>query len=312
MAPPIKLFENRAILFKAESAYGQDALPTAIANALLSFEGSVKLEADKLERKQDLPYFGGDPFVLVGKRATAEFTIEMIGAAAAGTSAPIAPVLLCLGHAETLTAGVKAVYNPVSSAFASATIYFYHAGVLFKIRGARGTVEWDISIKDYAKGKCTFTGIITVADISEATPGALTLTAFQVPPAVEMETMFVSVGGVTLNAQKLTLNQNGDVKMFEGSEAREVAITDRKPSGTLTIFADELANFHPWQIADSLANQAIVLEVDGGPNRKCALDLGAAQLEYASIDNSDGATVWTIPYVAKPKLGGDEYVWTFT
>ncbi len=308
----IKLFENRAILFKKESTYATDAAPVAGTDALLSFEGSIKVEADKLERKQDLPYFGADPFVLVGKRATVEFSFDMIGAANVGEAAPIAPVLLACAHAETLDEDVSATYNPVSSAFASATIYFYHAGILFKVTGARGTAEWDLSIKQFGRGKATFTGIISVASIAESTPGSLTLTAFQTPVANETETLSVTVGGVAVNATKFTFAQNQDVRMFEGSESREVGVVDRMPSGVLTMFAEALATFNPWSIADALTDKEIVVEVDGGAAKTTTLTIPKAQLEYPALTNLDGATGWEIPFVAKPGSGGDEYSWAFT
>lgn len=312
MAAPIKLFENRTILAKKETVYGTDPTPTGAANALLSFEGSVSLEADKLERKQDLPYFGGDPFVLVGKRAMIEFTFDMLGAATAGNAAPIAPVLLGCAHAETLVAATSAKYNPVSSSFDSLTFYFYHAGYLFKVKGARGTIDWEMSIKDWGKGKAKFTGICTPADVSEAAPGALTLTAFRTPPAVEMETLLVMIGAVAVNASKAAFSQNQEVKMFEGSEAREVGITDRKPSGTLTLFADALATINPWSLANAQGVNSIAITVDGGATKKAVLNVPTAQIELPKLTNIDGAMGWEIPFVALPNAGNDEYNWVFT
>jgi hypothetical protein len=312
MAAPIKLFENRAILFKKETAYGTDPTPTGAANALLSFEGSCSYEADELERKQDLPYHGADPFVLVNKRGTVEFTFDMLGAAVAGNAAPIAPVLLACAHAETLIVATSAAYNPVSSNYASGTIYFYHAGLLFKIKGARGTIDWEMSIKDWGKGKAKFTGLITLADVTEVDPGALTLTAFRTPPAIEMETLLVTVGGVAVNANKFQFSQNATATIYEGSEAREVSLPERKPNGTLTIFADSLAAFNPWQLADAMGTSAIVVEVDGGATKKAQLTIGQAQLKVPKLVNIDGAAGWELGFNARPLTGGDEYSWLFT
>lgn len=312
---PIRLFEQRTILLKIEGTYGTDSVPTPAANAMLSFEGSVTFEADKLERKQDRAYFGADPFVLVGKRAMVEFDIEMLGASTLGITAPIAPVLRACGHGEALVASTSATYAPVSSGFPSASIYFYHADRLFTILGARGSIEWTVEVKGYAKGRAKFTGLIAAASPSQASVGAVTLTAFQTPPAVETETLTVTCGGVTLNAIGVTFSQNNDVKIFEGSELREATIVERMPSGVLKVFDDQatLGAFNPWSLANAHTDQAIEVTVGLTATRIARLQIPLAQLEYPKPTNQDGAIVWEIPFNAKPSgTGNDEYNWRFT
>lgn len=312
---PIRQFEQRTILLKIEGTYGVDAAPVPGTDALLSFEGSVSFEADKLERKQDRAYFGGDPFVLIGKRGMVEFDFDMLGASALGTAAPISPVLRACGHAQTLVASTSATYNPVSSGFPSATIFFYHNDRLFTLLGARGTIDWNLEVKTFARGKAKFTGIIAAASPSQATVGAVTLTAFQIPPATETETFLVTVGGVTVNAIGVMMNQGNDLKMHEGSESREVSIMERMPTGTVKIFDDlaTLGAFNPWSIANAHTQSAIEATVTGTAGKIVRLQIPTAQLEYPKVVNQDGAMVWEIPFTALPSgAGNDEYNWRFT
>jgi hypothetical protein len=312
---PLRLFDQRTILVKVEVTYGTDVVPAVGTDAMLTFEGSVAFEADKLERKQDRAFFGGDPFVLVGKRAIVEFDFEMLGHATPGTAAPIGPVLRACGHGQTLSPGVSATYAPVSSGFASATIYFWHADRLFEIVGARGTIDWSIGVKGYPKGRAKFVGLIDTSTPTQSSPGAVTLTAFQVPPVVETETLLVTVGGTTLNAIGVEFSQNADIKIFEGSELREVTQVERMPNGVLRVFDDlaSLSTFNPWNIANASTDQAIEVTVSGTAGKIVRLQVPVAQLEYPRVENVDGVIVWAIPFNAKPSgAGNDEYNWRFT
>lgn len=312
MPNPIKLFESRAIVVKVETTYGTDATPTGAANSVQTFEGSVQLEADQLARNQDRSFFGSNPFTLINKRGTVEFEVEMIGAATVGTKAPIGDVLRACGHAEVLVPTTSATYNPVSSGFASATIYFEHAGLTFKLVGCRGSIEWTLAIDSYAKGRVRFTGLIAAATPTEAAIAGFAPTGFQAPPAIEVDTWTVTVGGVALNAVQISLNQNATTQLYHGSEAREVSFRDREANGRLMVFQEALATWNPWNLANAHTDVAIVSAINGGAGKIATLNIPKAQLQYPQLTDRDGAMVWDIPFVAKPNTGNDEYSWAFT
>lgn len=309
----IQLYERRTILVKIEGTYGTDSVPTGAANSMLTYEGQISIEADKLERKRDMDWFGADPFVLVGKRANIEFDFDLIGASGVGTAAPCAPILRGCGMGETLVGSTSATYAPISSAFQSVTMYFYHAGILFKVTGCRGTIDTSIACKSWARGKAKFTGLISfTSNPSEVAPSGVTVASFQAPPAVETETLSVTVGGVALDTQSVDFNIANDVKIFEGSETREATIVERMPMGTLRFFQSVLATFNPWSIANAYTNQAIVIAVNGGAGKITTINVPVAQLEYPKLVNSDGAMVWEVPFNAKPNTGNDEFSIVFT
>jgi hypothetical protein len=313
VAQPIKLFENRALTMKVEDVYGVDEAPTAEDNAMLTMEGSVSINATKLTRKLDKPHLGADPFVLVGKEATAEFDFDLLGNTAVGTSAPCAPILKSCGYAEVLVATTSATYNPISSAYASATIYFYHSGLLFKITGARGSIDIDFSIKSWGKAHAKYTGIIQLAAPTEATPGELTYIGFRTPPAIEKETFLVNCMAVALNATAFKLSQGGDVAMYEGSEAREATYKARESTGSFTIFADALGVFNPWALANGHSQVPLFAEVGTVAGSITRVTCGQVQFEFSKITNLDGASGWEIPFTAPPtSAGNDEYSIRFT
>lgn len=197
----IDTYQTRQILLKVETTPGTDAGPVGASDSMLSFDGTVSIEADRLDRSPDRPFFGADPFLLVHKRATVEFSFELIGNATVGNSAPIAPILKSCGMAEALSGGVSATYSFVSSAFTSATIYFYIGAIRCTMVYSMGTIEISQEIKSFNRGKATFTGVITNATLpTNNTVSGVTVAAFQAPPAVEMETWLVGAFDATLTA----------------------------------------------------------------------------------------------------------------
>lgn len=415
MAAPIALYANRTLLAKQEATYGLDPVPTGAANAVLSMEGSIQVEADKLERDIDSAYLGAHPYVLVNKRATVQFKIDLLGAATAGTAAPCGPILRACGMSETLNAALATpvnaafttsttggslaattaywyrvsainaygetlasaetsittgagatntvtvnwgavagatgykvygrttggqlliatvgavttytdtgsitpagalptanttahtLYAPVSSGFTSLTIYFYHSGLLFKVTGARGNLETDLSIGQFGSAMCTFTGIIDTASPTEVAPGAVTLTAWRTPPAVETATLSCTQAGTAINIKSHKLALNNEPTIYEGSEAREISIRERKPSLAISMYQEALATWNVWSDANAHTNRAIVAAVIGGATKNVTVNTPTTQFEYPRLNNGDGAMCWDVSGHCVANVGNDEF-----
>lgn len=302
---------DRVALLGIEASYNTPATITA-ASAILLMDATVQTVADKLERNIDMPHFGGDPFVLVGKRVTLSATVDLLGHGTPGTAAPLGALYRICGHSETLVLTTSATYAPISKAIASATVDFYWAGVLFRMTGVRGSLDMAFNIKDYAKGTVNLTGILTLPADGEP-PAGISWTTFQTPAPIEADTWEVVVGGVNVCAQQLSLSQNATVNLVECSEGREVMITDRKPTGTLRVFKDAtLATWNPW----SIANGQTVVTLTNTIVKSAGLNVSVpirAQLEYPKPTDIDGLAGYEIPFTAIPTgAGGDEYSLIFT
>lgn len=301
---------ERVCLLNIETTYGVPATLGA-AQAILLMESEIQPAADKLERNLDLPYFGGDPFVLVGKRITLTGKCDLLGHGTPGTAAPLGMLYRTCAHAETLSAGVSATYNPISKDFESASVDFFWAGCKFRMLGVRGSLDMSFDIKSFAMGSISLTGILVLPTDGEA-PAAIDWTVFQTPAAIETETWEVVVGGVNVCAQKLQLQQNATIALIECSEGREVVITDRKPSGSLTVYKDAtLATWNPWSVAN--AQGIIVLEntITKAAGLNCKVDM-RVQLEYPKPTTLDGLAGFEIPFSCIPDDGDDEYTIVLT
>lgn len=202
---------------------------------------------------------------------------------------------------------VGAIYRPISTSFASATVYFYQAGVLYKMTGVRGYIDFDQSINNYSKGKVKLTGLLTAPTDGEA-PGGIDFSAFQTPAAIQTETWEVICGGVNVCAKALTLNQNATIGLQECSESREVAVSDRKPTGTLRVLKDSaLATWDPFALADQQQVVTLISRVTKASGLNVEIPI-RAQLEYPKPADVDGFAGYEINFTAVPSgSGGDEY-----
>ena len=316
----LRSVKDRAALVKIEVTRGTDSVPAAI-NAMLLMESSIAPAADKLERNVDRPYYGGNPFVLVGKRVELSSKCDLIGPAVPGVAAPLGPVYRICGHKEVIVPAApgpgSVTYSPISRNFESATIYFFDAGMWWKILGCNGSIDVEWSIKGYAVCTLKVIGTFAVPTDGEV-PAGIDWSAFQTPAAVETETWEVTVDDGTnpafaACAQKLTLTQGADVKIIECANSRQAYIADRKPTGSLTVFKDAaLAVWDPF----TLAAQHKIVTIKSTITKATGLNVEStirAQLELPKPTDLEGLRGLEIPYVAIPSgAGGDEYSHKFT
>lgn len=303
-------WRRKVLLLEVETTYGTDPTPLPATDGVLAMNCSISLEADKLEREIDRAHFTANPFVLVGRRCMIEFDFEPLGNSTVGLAAPCASVLRGCAHAQVLVPVTSATYNPISSAIESVTIYYWIGDQRFAITGARGTVDFEWSIKQFGKGHAKFTGLFAIpTNTAIVTP---TLTAWQDPPAIETETWDLTVDGDQINAVSLTLSQGQEIPIHEGSEAREVASMDRAASGVLRCYDPRVDGFDFWTLAKNHTKVPIVSTVNGGAGKIVTVTLGTVQFELPKFVEIDKAVGLEIPFHAIANTGNDEYTIAFT
>lgn len=199
-----RYIRNTAILAKIETTYGTDSVPTGGANAILVSNLNFNpLNAQNVDRDLIRPYFGASEQLVGTANVQLGFDVELAGAGAAGTAPAYGPLLRACGMAETVSAGSRVEYLPVSSTFESNSIYWYDDGVLHKLLGARGNVQLAMGIGEKPVMRFSFTGID--GGVSAAALPSTTLTAFQ-RPLVMTDT---NSGDITLGCTYATGSLSG-------------------------------------------------------------------------------------------------------
>jgi hypothetical protein len=190
-----RFIRNTVVLFKTEVTYGLDPVPTGLANALLVSNLSYNpLNAQNVGRDLVRGFLGGSEQLVGNKFHECSFDIELVNGGTAGTAPAYGPVLQACGMAETVTAAVRVDYTPISTAFASGTIYWYDDGLLHKLTGARGSVAFKMNAGGRPVMSFSFKGLYNTPTVAaNATP---TLTAFKTPQVVnEANSSDLTFGG---------------------------------------------------------------------------------------------------------------------
>lgn len=137
-----RYIRNTTILAKIEATYKTDPTPTGAANAILVSNVSINpLAAQNVSRDLIRPWLGGSEQLVGTAYKEVSFDVEVAGSGTAGTAPAYGALLRACGMAEAITAVTRVDYTPISTAFESATIYYYDDGVLHKLLGARGDFE---------------------------------------------------------------------------------------------------------------------------------------------------------------------------
>lgn len=316
MADAIISAKRKILLLKIETTSGTDSVPTAATNAMLASNFSVTPEANKIVREVDRAYFGNFRHVLGNLRVVVEFDFEMVGNSSVGTAPAIGPVLRACGHAQTLNASTSAAYNPISSAFETASIYFQTIDPNdqskvqnFAILGAMGTIEFSGEIGGFLKGRARLIGTyVAPTNPSLTNP---TLTGFQDPPAITMSTLAVTLDSFAINTRSFRLTQGAEQQFHEGSERKATITTDRRSTMELTVFDPGTAK-DVWGLMSGNTACVLSLAVNGGAGKIATLGGPVVQLDLIRWAEINGAQGLTIPLVLCPSSGNDEYTWTFT
>lgn len=301
------LTRRRTILAKTETTYGVDPTPSGSANAILIRNLNVTpLNAEVVSRDLVRAYLGNSEQLIASKHVQLDFEVEMAGSGTAGTAPAYNVLLKACGLAEV--DGVSdVVYSPVSSGFGSATIYFNIDGVLHKVTGARGNVEFTIGARTIPTMKFTFTGIYNAP--SDAALPTVDYSAFQTPLAANTSNTtgfeFFSFAGV-LESLSLNLGNSINYRSLIGSES--VIMTDRMVSGTAVFEAPLTASkdFFAAALASTLGNLTITHGTTAG--NKFKIDSTRIDIANPTYTDNNGIHMLSVPFVAVPSSAGNDEI----
>jgi hypothetical protein len=204
----------------------------------------------------------------------------------------------------------SAVYTPVSSAFDSVTFYFYNSGILHKMLGARGSVEFAVNVRQIPVFRFSFTGLYG-ATTDAAVPSVDYSDFLQPQVANTQQTPSFSLFSFSAPLESLALNMANDVQfraLIGTSDA--VNIVDRRPAGTLVIEAQLVASKDYWDIITDGTTGALSITHGNVGGRKVQIACPRVSLGTPSYQDSQGVQMLSLPFNAAPNSGNDEVVIT--
>lgn len=242
---------NTAILAKIETTYGTDAAPTGAADALLISNATCDYTYNNVDRDNLRSFLGASEQLAGTRYVQLAFEAELSGSGTAGTAPAWGKLLRACAMAETVTAGQRVEYNPITNAFESMTIYYYDDGVVHKALGCMGNAEIVMDEAGIPKLKFSFTGL-DGGVAAQANPNQ-TLTAWKTPlvitngntGSVKLGSTYSAgalAGGTDFCSRGLNLNLGNDVKFTSMlGPCTGVDIYDRAATGSLQLDLDAAA-----------------------------------------------------------------------
>jgi hypothetical protein len=297
MAMDLQKSDLKGLVAAIQAVAGVPTVLDPGTHGIQALNGNYRFETDPLEREIDRPGHGARPMINVKRRGVFEGSLELRGAAAIGTAAPIAPILRGCGFAQTLSAGASAVYNLVTGSFEMLTIDGYAAGQVTHGMDARGAItRLMMSVRNFSRAEFMIMGLPLPDVVEDVSLPTIDVSDFQAPIAIETESFEVDIGGVKLNAIDLTVDTNAQVDIYEGSETRFAFLREfYRPTGTLRVFKEQRSAFNPEEVALAHTLQDVYATITGGGEVQ-RLDLRNVQLGIATLSDQEGLAAWDIPF----------------
>lgn len=309
-------WNKKLVLVKVEGTYGTDSVPVVGTDAMLARNVSVKpLRLTTDERDYVVPHFGSQGWLVAGKFIEIDFEVEVAGAGAAGSAAPYGICLKACQLAETLNAGVSAVYTPTTplvAADVSASIYFNQGGKLFKALGCLGTVKVVLEAGKVPVYQFHFVGLVVVP--TDTALAAITVTAFQKPLAVNnANTTPATLFAVAAKFRRIEIDMGNKIDYRNLPNSEAVRYLDRKSSANFVFEAEAVAFKDWWTTITAETKGALAVTQGTVAGNKVAFAAATVQLGEQSLANENGVAMESYPAALVPTAAGnDEFTITLT
>jgi hypothetical protein len=299
------LTRKRLLLAKIETVVGTDSVPTGTDALLVSNLEIQPLQLELIDRELVRGNLGNSE-KLVGQRLVGiSFDVEIAGSGTAGTAPKWGALMQACGFSETIVAVTSVTYAPVSSAFKSATLYYFADGVRHTITGCRGTWSMSMEVGAIPKISYEFTGIFNAPTDTANPTGTFTN---QANPLVvnSANTTPLQVHGYAacLSAFSLDLANETPFRQLAGC-TQEVMITDRKPEGEVMIEAPTLAAKNYFTVASGQTLGQFSFTHGTTAGNICTFTAPTCNLGSPEYDDSDGIIMLKLPFMPVPSGAGN-------
>lgn len=304
------------LMAKVETTPGTPVTLAAATDALLVSDFTINtLNANNVDRALIRPYIGGAEQLVGTAYKEVSFTVELASSGAAGTAPPWGKLLRGCAFAETVSAGQRVEYTPITNSLEALTISCHDSGVKHLLAGARGTVRLMAMVGDRPKLEFRFVGL-DAGDTAESNPSP-TLTMWQVPEVVtDANTGDVTLGctyatgslsgGTAYPSTGLELDLGLDVKHIPLLGAEYVDITDRDVNGKmmLDLTAAQEVTFQTNVKANTL--QSVGMQHGTGAGKQVVIYAPQVQLINPRKEEKDGIRLIGYDLRVVPNSGNDE------
>lgn len=306
------LYNQKLVLAKTETTSGTYEIPASTDAILCVGDISYSLfEGPTVERNQARPVIGTDLLYHVSIYETITFDVELTGVDSDGDIPAYGDLLTACGMTETNNAGTDTVYTlrPDPENSPSLTIVFILGNTQHHLKGCRGNVEFTLNVENIPVMRFTFMGEVHTRVEGTAAGFGYDFSAFPTPkPVSYANTDIFSIHGVTTCSQGVNLNLNNEVINHHLIQCRSIEITDRAPSGQVTIEEPNLNTHNFYTIIENHTTGPFEIN-HVGVNLKCE-EVQLVQPSQVDLNGTVGLQMNM--RVILPATQADELVLTIT
>lgn len=307
---PLKA-NKKIILCKTEGAsYGVDPTPVVGTDAMSVQNFNCQpANVRYAERNQALPYFGNRGQIAVGETMTMEFDVEIAGAGAVATKPGYGILHRGCGCSETVTPTTGPVtYAPISTNEESVAFYFNWDGLMHKMLGAYGSMEWRFAEGQFPSIHYTFEGLY--GGVTDASLGSPVLTAFKEPKAVTKANTTFTLHGYAAPLQSLTITQGNENVYKNRPNSERMYFINRVARGQVAIELPLVAVKDFIGICRAGTTGALALVQGTVAGQKVLIDAGQVQLTNPRYSEDSNIAMLTMDMNFRhTDTGNDE--WTY-
>lgn len=183
---PGRSTRNAVVLAKLEGTAGTDAAPSNSADAVLLMASGLSCKISTLFADRDVLRggFGAPDKLPYARRGSIGYSVDLAGSGTAATPPAWSKLLQAAGMAETVSAGSRVEFTPISTGIKTLTHWAYWDGELRKfVYSAANAAKLSFTSGQVPMLETAYTALVT-ADPSAASNPTPTLTAWKRPQAV--------------------------------------------------------------------------------------------------------------------------------
>jgi hypothetical protein len=294
------------MLAKLETTYGTDAVPVGTTDAVVLQEAEItQMDADAVERPRLQPHFGARPVALTALKMRATAQVDLAGSGTAGTAPAYGPLLRGCGMAQTITAGTRVDYTPISAAEESLTLYWFLDGQRQRALGARGS--WGVEIAANAFPRLSFEFLGQYTAPTEVALPTTTLTAWREPQVSNgVNTPAMTLDGLSVALESFRYRHNNDLVFRDLVGRRYVNIQERRPAIEVAIEAPTLTAKNFWALAEAGTTFQAVARQGTAAGGIAELTAPRCQISQIARRVADGVEMLDMTLLVLPNTGNDE------
>jgi hypothetical protein len=305
----VRFLTNLAALFKLETDYGADSLPTGLANAIQFSNVTHTLAGGEVSRDLLLPYMGHPGVFLTGDHVTLQGSVELAGSGTPGVPPAFGPLLQVCGFSEVITVGEDVQYSTVSRSFKAGTLHYNLDGVRHIGLGGRGT--WTLGLSPAQIPQFVFNLTLLEGTITDTPLPQIDLTDFKEPVPVNKANTTMSLFGWDAIAESINIDLSATVvpRFLIGEES--IKISGRRSTGTAVVQATDLETINWFEIKKNRTPGVLHIQHGTEAGNIVEIDAPKVQIGRPTQGATDGIANYSLPLMLKPNLGNDELVLTF-